>query len=142
MTAMASAGLRAQDTSAQYLGKYKFPDGSVVADVEVTIDNGKLIMSSSAGTSNLDVLGKDSFNIVTFNGYAVFRRNETKRIVAVHIEASGYVLDGVKDSVAAASQSTGAQVRYPSPAICFPENIYTSRQAAEKALIRKRRAQG
>ena len=44
-----------QDTTlAQYVGKYKFPDGSVVADVAVTIDNGALVMGSSAGNSTLE----------------------------------------------------------------------------------------
>ena len=97
----ASAALHAQDTSShQYVGKYMFPDGSVIPSVEVTLDNGALSMSSTAGTSPLQLLGRDSFSIVTFNGYAVFRRNSTNKIVAVHIEASGYVLDGAKDTTA------------------------------------------
>lgn len=132
MIVVVCAGLRAQDTSSYpFLGKYKFPEGSVVPGVEVTIDNGSLVMSSTAGVSKLNVLGKDSFNIVSFNGFAVFRRNETKKVVAVHIEASGYTLDGVKDS-AAVSGAAIAQARRLSPGICFPEKIYSSREQAEK----------
>jgi len=130
LTAIASTTLQAQDTSSyQYLGKYKFPEGSVVTGVEVNIDNGLLVMSSTAGVSNLAVLGKDSFNIVSFNGFAVFRRNESKKVVAVHIEASGYILDGPKDSAA-----ISAQGKHLSPGICFPEKIYSNRQEAAKAL--------
>ncbi|GAC1450743.1 MAG: hypothetical protein NVSMB7_13150 [Chitinophagaceae bacterium] len=88
----------AQDsTQAQLLGRYKFPDGSVVTEVAVTFENGALTMSSSAGVSALEPLKGDSFNIVSFNGTAVFKRNDAKKITGVHIEASGYVLDGVKD---------------------------------------------
>ena len=41
ITLMTCTLLHAQDTtSAQYVGKYIFPDGSVVPSVEVTLDNG------------------------------------------------------------------------------------------------------
>lgn len=134
LTAIASVALQAQDTSSyQYLGKYKFPDGSVVAGVEVTMDNGTLVMSSSAGVSNLALLGRDSFNIVSFNGFAVFRRNDNKKVVAVHIEASGYILDGPKDSTAVSVQG-----KHLSPGIIFPEKIYSNRQEAAKALSGRR----
>jgi hypothetical protein len=91
----------AQDSTAkkELVGKYKFPDGSVVAEVDVLIDNGVLMMNSSAGTSSLDFLKPDSFSIVAFNGTAVFKRNDQKKIIGVHIDAGGYILDGVKDSV-------------------------------------------
>jgi len=135
MTGMACVGLQAQDSSShQYLGKYKFPEGSVVPEVEVFIDNGALMMSSSAGVSVLATLGVDSFNIVSFNGYATFKRNETKKIVAVHIDASGYVLDGIKDAVVSIQQGK----RPATPGICFPEKIYSNRQEAEKALSARR----
>ena len=90
----------AQDSTLkkELVGKYKFPDGSVVAEVEVVLENGVLMMNSSAGTSNLDWIKADSFSIAAFNGTAGFRRNDAKKIVGVHIEAGGYVLDGVKDS--------------------------------------------
>src|SRR5882724_9602208 len=108
ITLISCSMLHAQDTtSAQYVGKYIFPDGSVVPSVEVTLDNGSLSMGSTAGTSPLQKLGADSFNIVNFSGYAVFKRDGNSKVVAVHIEASGYVLDGPKDSTAKASY-TGA----------------------------------
>lgn len=96
-----AAAINAQDTLQQYTGKYIFPDGSPVPDVDVTLSNGALSMGSAAGNSSLVQLGADSFQIVEFSGTAVFKRAESKKINAVHIEAAGYVLDGQK-------QETGA----------------------------------
>ena len=81
-----------------YVGKYVFPDGSVVPDVTVTLSGDALTMASQAGTSSLTELGRDSFTIVEFSGVAVFKRGEDKKVNAVHIEAGGYVLDGQKQS--------------------------------------------
>jgi len=136
MTIMVCAGLRAQDTSDYpYLGKYKFPEGSVVPGVEVTMGNGALTMNSTAGVSKLDALGKDSFNIVSFNGFAVFRRNETKKVVAVHIEANGHVLDGVRDS--GISVQGLSKKPAPTSGICFPEMIFNNPEEARKGLSAK-----
>jgi hypothetical protein len=94
----------AQDSTVrkELIGKYKFPAGSVVEEVVVMLDNGILMMNSTAGASSLELIKGDSFNIVNFNGIAVFKRNEVKKVTGVHIDASGYVLDGVKDSIAVA----------------------------------------
>jgi len=81
-----------------YVGKYVFPDGSVVPDVTVTLSGDALTMSSTAGTSALTELGTDSFSIVEFQGISVFKRGDDKKVNAVHIEAAGYVLDGQKQS--------------------------------------------
>lgn len=82
----------------QYAGTYKFPDGSVVSQVVVTLEDTVLNMSSDAGSSPLNKIGVDSFEIVRFNGTASFKRNGSKTITGVHIEAMGYVLDGEKQS--------------------------------------------
>jgi len=81
-----------------YVGRYVFPDGSVVPDVTVSISGDALNMASSAGTSVLTELGRDSFSIVEFQGFAVFKRGDDKKVNAVHIEAMGYVLDGQKQN--------------------------------------------
>ena len=88
--------INAQDSLQEYTGKYVFPDGSVVPDVEVTLSGNALTMSSVTGTSSLVQLGVDSFLIVEYSGTSVFKRGEDKKINAVHIEAMGYVLDGKK----------------------------------------------
>lgn len=81
-----------------FTGKYVFPEGSPVPDVDVTNNSGVLYMSSVAGSSTCTRLGADSFQIDQFDGWAVFKRGEDKKVNAVHIEASGYILDGQKQS--------------------------------------------
>src|SRR6185436_927834 len=79
-----------------FIGKYTFPDGSVVPEVDVALSDKVLTMSSTAGNSVLTELGVDSFQIVEFSGIAVFKRGDDKKVNGVHIEAMGYVLDGQK----------------------------------------------
>lgn len=81
-----------------FVGKYVFPEGSVVPDVSVALSGEALTISSAAGNSALTELGRDSFTIVEFSGLAAFKRGEDKKVNAVHIEAQGYVLDGQKQS--------------------------------------------
>ena len=81
-----------------YVGRYVFPEGSVVPDVTVALNGDALSMTSAAGSSALTELGRDSFTIVEFSGVAYFKRGEDKKVNAVHIEAQGYVLDGQKQS--------------------------------------------
>ena len=82
----------------EYVGRYVFPEGSVVPDVTIVISENSLNMSSAAGASVLTEAGVDTFAIVEFNGLAAFKRGEDKKVNAVHIEAQGYVLDGQKQS--------------------------------------------
>ena len=84
------------DSLQEYSGTYIFPEGNVIPSVDVILTDGSLSMSSSAGTSNLTKLGIDSFEIVEFSGTALFKRNDEKKIIGVHIEAMGYVMDGQK----------------------------------------------
>jgi len=111
----------AQDSTVrkELIGRYKFPAGSVVEEVVVMQENGILMMNSTAGTSSLELIKGDSFTIVNFSGIAVFKRNEVKKVTGVHIDASGYVLDGVKDSVAV------------SPNIFITERSYSYSQVNE-----------
>jgi len=85
------------DSLQEYTGKYTFPDGSVVPEVEVILTDSVLSMVSVAGESILVPDVKDRFLIISFDGWAVFGRNESGKITAVHIEAGGYVLDGKKE---------------------------------------------
>ena len=81
-----------------FVGRYVFPDGSVVPDVTVALSGDALSMTSAAGSPALTEAGRDTFTIVEFSGLAVFKRGEDKKVNAVHIEAQGYVLDGQKQS--------------------------------------------
>ncbi len=91
--------VRAQDTTLQqYTGKYKFPDGSVVTEINVTIEGGVLTSNSSAGTSVLEKLTTDTFSVVSFQGTAVFTRDANKKVNGVIVDAMGYHLEGTKDA--------------------------------------------
>ena len=81
-----------------FVGRYVFPEGSVVPDVTVALNGEALSMTSAAGSSALTESGRDSFTIVEFSGVAYFKRGDDKKVNAVHIEAQGYVLDGQKQS--------------------------------------------
>ncbi len=87
--------LYAQDSLKVYVGKYKFPEGSVLPEIEVILENGALSFKSAMGTTPVERNGGDEFSIPAYSGTATFTRNEAKKITGLHIEASGTVLDGV-----------------------------------------------
>lgn len=89
------------DSLKQYIGTYKFPDGSVISEVVVTLDGNTLNMGSPAGTSELQKLGVDSFSIVNFQGTAKFKRSTENKIIGVTVDARGYLLEGTR------AESTG-----------------------------------
>ena len=87
---------QSDSTLKHFVGNYVFAAGSVIPEVTVELVGENLSMISTAGTSSLEKLGVDSFQIVEFSGYAAFKRGAENKVKAVHIEAGGYVLDGVK----------------------------------------------
>lgn len=91
-----------QDTTFQeFTGKYKFPDGSVISEAMVALENGALTVTSSAGVSALEKQGEDLFTITQFQGTAKFNRDANRKIIGVSINAMGYQLEGTKsDSIA------------------------------------------
>ncbi len=85
------------DSLQQYTGKFKFAEGSPVQEINITLENGVLVMNASIGTASLEKKGEDEFLIPSYSGTAVFKRNEAKKIIGIHIEAGGAILDGTKD---------------------------------------------
>lgn len=86
-----------KDTTLQeFVGKYVFPSGSIIADVTVSIENGALSISSSAGPSALVKKEADLYTITAFNGTAKFNRDSNKKIIGVSVDARGYQLEGTK----------------------------------------------
>ncbi len=81
----------------QYVGKYKFPEGSVVNEIVVNIDITGLNMVASVGTSPLQKKEGDEFAIIEFQGIASFKRNADKKVIGVSISAMGYNLEGTKE---------------------------------------------
>ncbi len=84
------------DTLKEYAGKYKFPEGTPFAEVTITFDNGTLIATSSAGSSELKRRDGDTFDIVAFGGIAIFKRNESKKIARLHVMVSDVDVEGEK----------------------------------------------
>jgi hypothetical protein len=80
----------------QYVGKYVFPEGSVIGYVTVTLENGALSITSSAGVSALVKKEEDLYEITAFQGTAKFKRDDNKKIIGVTVDARGYLLEGTK----------------------------------------------
>ena len=121
-----SIAAHAQDSTYKNMaGKYRFPAGSVIEEAIVTWDNAVLTMSSSAGTSVLEKIKGDTFNVVSFSGIAVFKRDETKKITGVHVDAGGYVLDGDKEEVKFAGYTSAGDL------------INTKRYTKESGLLQR-----
>ena len=91
-----TASAQTDTTLQQYTGKYKFPDGSVISEAQITLEGGSLSVTSSAGVSPLEKQGEDLFAITQFQGTAKFKRDANKKVVGVSISAMGYELEGTK----------------------------------------------
>ena len=92
--------LNAQDTTLnEYVGTYTFPEGGPVTTVDVKIENGSLVASSTAGSSPLEKISKDTFNLVTYNGKVYFTRDSVKKVNGIKIEVEETILEGKKESV-------------------------------------------
>ncbi|HZJ61167.1 MAG TPA: DUF3471 domain-containing protein [Chitinophagaceae bacterium] len=92
--------LRAQDTTLnEYVGTYTFPEGGPVTTVDVKLENGSLVASSTAGSSPLERISKDTFNLVTYNGKVYFSRDSTKKVSGIKIEVEDTILEGKKESL-------------------------------------------
>ena len=86
------------DTTLQhYVGKYKFAEGSVIAEANITLDNGTLSVVTSYGSSTLVKQADDVFAVTQFQGTASFKRNDAKKVIGVNISAMGYTLEGTKE---------------------------------------------
>jgi hypothetical protein len=89
-----------QDSLQHYLGKYKFPDGSVVPEVTVTNENGVLYANSAIGSAELRKIEADNFEIVGYGGTATFKRNSDGKVVSVQIIVGDINIEGTKTEAA------------------------------------------
>lgn len=83
-------------TLQQYTGKYKFGEGSVLAEAIVNVESGGLVVVTSYGSSPMVKQADDVFSVTAFQGTAAFKRNDDKKVVGVSINAMGYTLEGTK----------------------------------------------
>ena len=89
----------AQDTTLkEYVGKYIFPEGSVVPSADVTLKDTVLMVNSVQGASELKKMGKDTFMLVSFNGIAYFKRDAGTKVTGIHVEVGDILLDGIKEA--------------------------------------------
>ena len=98
------------DSLQQYTGKYKFPDGSPVAEITVTVDNGALMASSAMGNTEFKpTTTPDVYEVVAFGGTATFKRTEGK-VTGVQILVGDVNIEGAKTE---GISITGSQVFLP-----------------------------
>jgi uncharacterized protein DUF3471 len=88
----------AVDSLKEYTGTYKFPAGSEMTTVEITIQDGALFGASNLGSAALVRVNKDTFSIPAHDGTIYFSRNAEKKVVKIHIEVGEMILDGEKDN--------------------------------------------
>lgn len=105
--------LRAQDSLQQYVAKYKFPEGSVVTEVNITIENGALSINSSLGTSTLEKTKTDEFYLAVYQATVTFVRNEAKKITGVKIETPSLLLEGTREEPASGPSADMNELRDP-----------------------------
>lgn len=97
LSTVAFVQAQTKDSTLQdFVGKYKFPEGSIVTEVVVSMEGEGLVMSSSVGNSTLVKTGEDLFSITAYDGTAQFKRDANKKIIGININAGGYVLEGTR----------------------------------------------
>ena len=84
-------------TMQKYTGKYKFPDGSPVTEINVTIESGILTATSAMGTTELKKTDTENvFEIVVYGGTATFKKDTEGKITGVQIVVGDLNMEGVK----------------------------------------------
>lgn len=85
-----------------YVGKYTFPDGSPVAEVNITAVDTVLTLNSAMGATGLEKKGPDSFYLAAYDAPVVFKRDANNVVVSVSILVQGMELVGKKVSATTA----------------------------------------
>lgn len=90
---------QAQDTTLkQYVGKYVFPEGSIVTSAEIYLEGGNLAVNSARGSSPMEKRAKDTFALTSFDGMAYFQRNKEGKVSGIRVEVGDILLEGTKDA--------------------------------------------
>lgn len=89
--------VQAQTSSLKdYLGKYTFPEGSPVAEVNITAEDTVLTLNSAMGSTGLDKKGVDTFYLAAYDAPVIFKRDANKLVVSLSIMVQGMELVGKK----------------------------------------------
>ncbi|WP_460553544.1 hypothetical protein [Ferruginibacter profundus] len=89
--------IKAEESLGQYAARYKFPQGSVISEVNVVFENGVLHLNSSLGTTSLETTGDDKFYMPANSGTVTFLRNEGKKITGIKFAVQNISLEGSKE---------------------------------------------
>ncbi len=96
-----TTGKKMMDTAyAEYIGTYKFPDGSPVDEVEIAWQDTSLTITSDQGTATMSSLGVDSFSMSEYNGTIAFKRGGDEKVNMIDIYVMGMTLEGTKQPAA------------------------------------------
>jgi hypothetical protein len=88
------------DSLDQYVGKFRFPDGSPVTEISVVLENGVLTGTSAMGNSEFRKTdSKDVFDVVAYSGTATFRRGEDGKVKMLRIQVQDIDMEGTKESL-------------------------------------------
>jgi hypothetical protein len=112
----------ATDSLKEYTGRYVFPEGSAVTEVNVTIENGSLYATAATGSSELRKLDKDIFEVVAYSGRAIFKRNADAKLSGVRIEIDDLILEGTKEDKTGQAGKATKEIH-----ISFPANASNPR---------------
>ena len=94
----------AQDSTLQeYTGKYKFPPGGMIPEVDITLSNDILTITAVLGSAPLEKVSRDTFLIPSYgNAMVYFYRNAESKVNAIKIDTGNDVMEGKKEGMAAA----------------------------------------
>jgi hypothetical protein len=103
-----SANAQQDSVLEKYTGKYKFPDGSPVTEINFTVENGVLMGASAMGSSEFKKTDTEHvFEIVAYGGTATFKKNAEGKITNLHILVGDVNMEGTKvEGVPGSSFST------------------------------------
>ena len=89
----------AQDTTLnEYKGKFKFPEGGLVPEVEITMADNVLTISAVLGSASMEKVSRDTFTIPTYgNAMVYFGRDSDGKISTLKIDTGTDVLEGKKE---------------------------------------------
>ena len=89
-------------TLKEYTGKYKFPSGSMVPEVDITLSDNILTITAAIGSAELEKVSRDTFMIPSYgNALVFFGRNAENKIATIRIDTGTDVLEGKKDGASA-----------------------------------------
>ena len=81
----------------EFTGKFKFPDGNVISELTMVVENGTLTAQSAMGNAEFKKTdNKDVFEIIAYGGTATYKRNGQGKITGLRIQVQDLDMEGVK----------------------------------------------